>query len=215
MEEYCQSKGWDIYRSYVEPGASATDASRHIFQLMISEACVTEPSFPAHLLENAILDHMANRLFTVERVKAILRGVYREIRNVTKSNEGQRNSLIRKVEVVRAKLDRQYEAIETGAIDLALVAERIKELKERRTQLEDSLRELESPLPKTIPLHFFKDESIASFQQTVRELFMGPDREMTKRYLKLFIEKIVINLPRVEIVGKTEAILATLEKKQL
>jgi hypothetical protein len=37
---------------------------------------------------------------------------------------------------------------------------------------------------------------------------------MTKAYLKLFVEKITINLPRVEILGKTGAILATLEKKQ-
>jgi hypothetical protein len=115
---------------------------------------------------------------------------------------------------VKTKLERQYEAIETGAIDLSLVADRIKELKERRTQLEDSLQELKSPPPKTIPLHFFKDESIAAFQQTVRELFLGEgDREMTKRYLKTFIDKIIINLPKVEIVGKTEAILATLENK--
>jgi hypothetical protein len=47
---------------------------------------------PIDTLEGATLDHMANRLFTVERVKAILRGVYQEIRNMTKSNEGQRES---------------------------------------------------------------------------------------------------------------------------
>ena len=36
---------------------------------------------------------------------------------------------------------------------------------------------------------------------------------MTKRYLKLFIEKIVIELPKVEIIGKMDAILAVLENK--
>jgi len=64
-------------------------------------------------------------------------------------------------------------------------------------------------------LHFSTDDSIATFQQTIRELFLGAEnREMTKRYLKLFIDKIIINLPKVEIVGKTEAVLAKLEKKQ-
>jgi len=43
---------------------------------------------------------------------------------------------------------------------------------------------------------------------------LGADnREMTKRYLRLFIEKITITLPKVEIVGNTDAILATLENK--
>jgi site-specific DNA recombinase len=155
---------------------------------------------PIETLEKAILDHMANRLFTVERVEAILRGVYQEIRNMTKSTDGQRNSLVRQLEVVKTGLERQYQAIESGGIDFALLGERIKELK--------------SPTPKTVPLSFFQESAIASFQQTVRELFLNSEsREMTKRYLKLFIDRITINLPRVEIVGKTAAILATLENK--
>jgi hypothetical protein len=36
---------------------------------------------------------------------------------------------------------------------------------------------------------------------------------MTKRYLGLFIERITITLPKVEILGKIDAILATLENK--
>jgi hypothetical protein len=42
---------------------------------------------------------------------------------------------------------------------------------------------------------------------------VAENREMTKRYLKLFIEKIIINLPKAEIVGKTEAVLSLLENK--
>ena len=36
---------------------------------------------------------------------------------------------------------------------------------------------------------------------------------MTKRYLKLFIERILIKLPKVEIIGRTEAVMAVLENK--
>ena len=37
---------------------------------------------------------------------------------------------------------------------------------------------------------------------------------MSKRYLKLFIEKIVIRLPKVDIVGKSEVVLAVLKNKK-
>ncbi len=37
----------------------------------------------------------------------------------------------------------------------------------------------------------------------VKELFLGEDRGATKAYLKLFIEKIVINLPRIDITCKS------------
>jgi len=37
---------------------------------------------------------------------------------------------------------------------------------------------------------------------------------MSKRYLKLFIEKIVIRLPKVDIVGKSEVVLDVLKNKK-
>jgi hypothetical protein len=40
------------------------------------------------------------------------------------------------------------------------------------------------------------------------------DRSLKKRYFQLFIEKIIIKLPKVEIVAKPEVILAVLENKK-
>ena len=92
------------------------------------------------------------------------------------------------------------------------MAERIHELKSQREKLEHSLQELKRP--RAIPLHLFKGESIASFQQSIKSMFIQcDDRRLIKRYLQLFIEKIVINLPKVEIVAKPEVILAVLENK--
>jgi hypothetical protein len=69
--------------------------------------------------------------------------------------------------------------------------------------------------PRAIPLHFFKEESITPFQQSIKSMFIqGDDRRLVKRYLQLFIEKIIINLPKVEIVAKPEVILAVLENKK-
>jgi len=66
-----------------------------------------------------------------------------------------------------------------------------------------------------IPLHFFKDEFINKFQKSMKDMFIGKgDRSLEKRYFQLFIKKIVINLPRVEIVAKPEVILAVLENKK-
>jgi site-specific DNA recombinase len=168
---------------------------------------------PARELEQAVLDHMANKLFTAERVKAILKGVYEEVRKLEKGNDAQRKSLNRQLDVIKAKLGKQYEAIESGAIELRDVGERIRELKERREQITAKLEEIKSPKP--IPLHFFKNDAIVEFQQTIRELFLGEtDRDVAKRYLKLFIERITINLPKVDIVGKSEVVLAVLENKK-
>ena len=98
-------------------------------------------------------------------------------------------------------------------INLLDVAERIRELKSQREKLKYSLQELKKP--RAIPLHFFKEEPIASFQQSIKSIFIDcDDRRLVKRYLQLFIEKIVIDLPKVEIVAIPEVILAVLENKK-
>ena len=55
-----------------------------------------------------------------------------------------------------------------------------------------------------MPLHLFREESLGEFQTMIREMFLAEDRVATKAYLKLFIEKIVINLPRIDITCNVE-----------
>ena len=130
-----------------------------------------------------------------------------------KRNDGQRKSLIRRLGKMENSITRYYEAFESGRMEPEAVADRITRLKAEREQLESRLEEIRSP--KTIPLHFFKEESIEAFQKTIKDLFLGcENRAMTKRYLKLFIERIVIKLPKVEIVGKSDVILAVLENRK-
>lgn len=83
----------------------------------------------------------------------------------------------------------QHEFTESGKIDLSLIAERIQELKTRKENIE------EIQPPKAIPIRLYTDESITAFQETIKKLFSGgEDRVLTKRYFKLFIDKIIINL---------------------
>ena len=42
---YCEAQGWDVVREFVEPGASATDDRRPVFQRMLEEAASAERSF--------------------------------------------------------------------------------------------------------------------------------------------------------------------------
>jgi hypothetical protein len=168
---------------------------------------------PAHNLEQAVIDHMANKLFTKDRIKTILKGIYHEIKEIDKRNESQRKSLSRKLDDISNRLNNQYEAIETGVVDLQDVGERIRHLKDQREQIEERLAELKQG--RMIPLHLFKDDSINEFQETVKELFLGEsNRAMTKRYLQLFIEKMVIKLPKVDIIGRSDVVLAVLENKK-
>jgi hypothetical protein len=54
---------------------------------------------------------------------------------------------------------------------------------------------------------------LEEFQAMIKEMFLGEDRVATKAYLKLFIEKIVIDMPRIDITCKSKVLLAALENK--
>ena len=52
-------------------------------------------------------------------------------------------------------------------------------------------------------LHLFRDDSIEEFQTMIKGIFTEDDRIVIKAYIKLFMEDIVINLPRIDIFCKS------------
>ncbi len=57
MKEWSKARHYQIAAEYVEPGASATDDRRPVFQQMITDACVSPPPF------DAIIVHSLSRFF--------------------------------------------------------------------------------------------------------------------------------------------------------
>lgn len=57
MREWCKARQYEIALEYTEPGASATDGRRPVFQQMIAEACTSPPPF------DAIIVHSLSRFF--------------------------------------------------------------------------------------------------------------------------------------------------------
>ena len=114
---------------------------------------------------------------------------------------------------VKHRLTRQYEVIESGVLELELVAERIRELKDKKELLENAIERLNRT--KSPPPHLFQDESIERFRGIVNEAFRnGYKRRTVKRYLRLFIDRITIRLPIVEIEANTKGIMATIQNKK-
>jgi site-specific DNA recombinase len=57
MREWCKARHYGIAMEYVEPGASATDDRRPVFQQMIGDACISPPPF------DAIIVHSLSRFY--------------------------------------------------------------------------------------------------------------------------------------------------------
>jgi site-specific DNA recombinase len=57
LTSWCKSKHWDVVAEFIEPGATATDDKRRVFQQMIERACDGEHAF------DVIVVHSYSRFF--------------------------------------------------------------------------------------------------------------------------------------------------------
>jgi DNA invertase Pin-like site-specific DNA recombinase len=165
---------------------------------------------PAQELENSILNHMSHRLFTKERIKKILSGVISKSKSVIRGSTGLRNTLTQERKDIEKRLQHQYDAIERGLVSTCDVSERIRELNTKRDQIDDQIKKVQVPV---VSPSVFTDRSIEDFQRTVKVLFLDSDRDFTKRYLKLFIDRITINGSQVRIEGKPVTVFAAMQNK--
>ncbi|MFA5369996.1 MAG: hypothetical protein WC300_04700 [Candidatus Omnitrophota bacterium] len=94
---------------------------------------------------------------------------------------------------------RQYEAIESGVIDLSLVAPRLRELKTQREGLQEEIAYYENLNSQHQPIHISK-AMIYNFRKEMEEIFIGDNIQEKREFLKKFIEKIIIKEEEIEIV---------------
>lgn len=161
---------------------------------------------PQDELNRAVLEHLSAKLFTAERVREIVKQLATEIGKLRHSNSEKVEALQAKLQDVRLRIKRQYDAIESGALDVTLVADRLRELKAEEEDLAGQLDACHDLRP--LPFHLFKEDSLKSIADNLRQAFMSPDGGVAKRYLNLVVKRIEIDGERIHIETNAAAMLA-------
>ena len=94
---------------------------------------------------------------------------------------------------------RHYEAIESGKVDLSLVAERLQELRIQRENLQEEIAHYERLNGQHLPVYISRS-MIESYRKEMEEIFVGTNIQEQRDFLKKFIEKIVIGNDKIELV---------------
>jgi len=155
-------------------------------------------------LDSQILKHLSQKFFTRERIREIIVHVNRELTERRNRNSTKLKALHQELEGTRARIRKHYEAIESGTLELGLVSERLKELKEWESEISRQLRRFQGP--KQLPPYLFKDETLRKIQTRLDEIFMSNERGMAKEYLKFFLDRIEVNGRNINLVANTVAL---------
>ena len=89
---------------------------------------------------------------------------------------------------------------------MTLVGDRLRELKLEEADLADQIDGFQGLEP--LPLHLFKEDSLRSITENLRQALLSHDAGMTKRYLNLIVKRIQIEGNEVHIETNVAAMLA-------
>ncbi|MFC1905051.1 recombinase zinc beta ribbon domain-containing protein [Chloroflexota bacterium] len=98
----------------------------------------------ARKFEGAIIDQIKKRVLTKENLKELVNLTNRALDSDMESHHSELDAVSRATNDTNRRLERLYDAIETGKIDLADLAIRIKELRQRQEQLQAKRMEIEN-----------------------------------------------------------------------
>lgn len=167
---------------------------------------------PRKLLEQQILDHLSNKMFTTERVKKLLSDLYKAYKEAKKNNAENLFQLTQQQKDIQKRLDNQYNAIEEGIVDKEDVKERIKELKKQKLEVETFIEQNSQKF--RIPMHYYTDSHIKKFQSQLKKNFKSTNSTLTKNYLNTLIQKITVKGKDIHIEGRIQGTLELITQKE-
>ena len=161
---------------------------------------------PAEKLEQAVLKHIAENIFTEERIKTLLKDLVEDAGVLRQKGDDQRKEWERQLKEVERAIARWEAAFESGEMPADLGMDRVRELRSKRAELTETLKKV-VPI-QAPPPHLYKQETIQSFQKMLRDVFLSGEHAMTRNYLRMLVDRIVVHDEYIEVVARTQGALA-------
>jgi DNA invertase Pin-like site-specific DNA recombinase len=150
-------------------------------------------------LDREIINRVRNLVFSEENMRKLVDDINTATKSLRIDYSRKTTELKKKAADLQLRTKRQYEAIESGKIDLSLVAERLKELRIQRDSLQEEIAYYERLNAQNRPVYIARS-MIEHYRKEMEKVFVGTNVHEQRDFLKKFIEKIIIHDSRIEIV---------------
>jgi hypothetical protein len=159
----------------------------------------------ANVLDRLVLDHLADKLFTPSRCRALARDLIERAGLLRQRVDDRRVQLRAQIGQAEKAIAKWEAAFESGT-DLDVVAPRLRELRAQHAALGESLDGLQplGPAPKNL----LTAETVKRFRDKISDIFISNDTPMTKNYLRFLVEKIEVLDDRIVIEAKARNAVA-------
>jgi len=156
-------------------------------------------------LDREIIDRVRRLVFSDENMRKLVDDINLSTKSLKIDYGRKIVELKKKATDLQLRTRRQYEAIESGKIDLSLVSKRLKELRIQRDNIQKEITYYERLNSQYQPAYITRSV-IESHRKEMQEIFLGTNVHEQRDFLKKFIEKIVVRDEGIEIVYYTPGV---------
>jgi len=150
-------------------------------------------------LDAEVIRRVKELLFSDSNMKKLADDINRAAKSLKTDYWSKITELKKKASDIQTRIMRQYAAIESGVIDLSLVAPRLRELKNQKDSLQEEITHYETLNSRHQPVNISR-ATIEGFRKEMEEIFVGNSVQEKREFLKKFIEKIIVSEEGIEIV---------------
>jgi site-specific DNA recombinase len=157
-------------------------------------------------LDGMILEHLADRLFTPERLLVILEAFINQSAEAGAQRREQLQQARRALTEAQGKISRLLELVEKGIIEASDpdLKDRFDRGKLARKAAEDRVRLLDAGATKGTAA--ITESTIARFASALRQVLQTGDPAVRKAYLSLFVDQVIVGDTEMRLRGPTAAL---------
>lgn len=147
--------------------------------------------------EKLVIDKIRENILTERNLTELVHMVNEEMDAAASGYREQLDTILAEITDVDHRLDRLYDAIETGKLTLDDLSPRIKQLKTRREQLEAKQWELEWQL-KSRKVELSDIKTVTNYVNELRDLLNESTIAERKSFIKSFVKEVVVTGDQVK-----------------
>jgi len=150
-----------------------------------------------HYLDDFVLTKLIDMIFAKRNCKGILDSINRKMKREVERNSKQIVRLKNKIVQVDASINKLIEAL-TKTENSSAITDRIAELEKEKATLENKVTELEN-----FETMLFCNDDIEVVKRKFKSFLLKKDLLMCRKFIRSYVEKIVIYHDEIEVVFKT------------
>jgi len=171
-------------------------------------------NIPMEKLDQIIIEAITERVFTPQRVEAMLKELRERLKTSRSKHDNELESLKKELNDIQQATDRLYAAVESGMLpnDISL-AQRAHKHHARRQEILTEMSGLKRK--QQMPFAPLGKKSVQTFCSALRDKMLDKESNFRKEYLRLLVDEVSIEGNEVRIRGSHAALAGVLHKTKV